>query len=118
LSDVPGQPEYVSGCLGARTYSYYETRYLGNPGDYEDFGFGFSEAGYLPSNADFSELNNTSQFCPGTSNFTGQDLQTLQNLRTQTPFNTYAVSAPGLSIKDYANSNLGVNYDQVRTLNS
>lgn len=119
FNDIPGIPEYIVGCLGARTFSYYETCYLGNPGQYKDFGFGLNQAGYQQNNlaGHFSVFDNNSRFCPGASPITEQDMVTLQDFRARTIINTYAVSAPHIKIKDYSGSNLGVYYDQVRTLN-
>ncbi len=117
--DIPGLPEYVVGCLGARTFSYYETRYLGNPGHYKDFGFGLNQAGCQPSNLAgyFKVFDTNSPFCPGTSSIIEQDLGTLKDFRTRAIVNSYAVSAPHMRIKEYAGSNLGVSYDEVRMLN-
>ena len=119
FSDIPGLPEYMAGCLGAHNISYYETRWLGNPGHYKHFGFGFNQAGYLSNNAGayLSVLANTPHLCPGTSAYTEQDLVALNDFRTKVAFNTYAVSAPFVTIEDYAGSNLGVDYYQVRALN-
>ncbi len=41
----------------------------------------------------------------------------MKDLSADEVFNTYAVSAPGIWITDYAHVILGVNYDQVRILN-
>jgi len=121
FSDVPGSPEYIVGRLGAHDFSYYETRYLGNPGHYQNFGFGLNQAGYLPNNAGqyLSVLTNNPHYDHWSA--TEQDLKTLEaliDLRTKLAFNTYAISAPSVAIKDFADANLGVNYYQVRTLNT
>ena len=118
LSDVPGSPEYLVGRLGAHDYSYYETRYLGNPGLYECFGFGLNQAGYLPENAGLylSVLANNPRY--DHRSVPKQVLTSLGDLRTRIAFNTYAVSALGVAIQDFAGTNLGVNYYQVRTLNT
>jgi hypothetical protein len=117
FSDVSGLPEYLVGSLGARNFSYYETRYLGNPGHYQGFGFGLNQAGYLPNNSG-SYLQVLANIPPYDrwSN-TEQSLEILRDLRAKVVFNTYAVSAPSRSIQDFAVYELGVNFDQVRILN-
>lgn len=108
LSDLPA--DYTSCSVGSDRFAYYETLYLGERGGNEDFGFGINQAGYLPSNA-FSVLFD---MCGSLNPYT-PDLQTLKQLRTQIPFNTYAVAVGDLdlSIKKYTNYDLGVNFDQV-----
>src|SRR6266536_4948675 len=121
FTDIPGQLEYIAGCLGAHDFSYYETRYLGNAGHYEDFGFGVNIAGYWAKvdASVFSVFRDTSKYCPRapyyTSEYTEQDLVALDDFRANVVINTYAVSAPNVRIADYIGSNLGVNYYQVRT---
>jgi hypothetical protein len=118
FNDIPGLPNYLFGWVGAHHFSYYETRYFGNPGHYEEFGFGLNEAGYLPNNTEvyLSVLLQNPQHRLEISENIEQDLAPVQDLRTKVIFNTYAVSAPFVAIKDYAASNLGVSYYQVRTL--
>src|SRR6266536_3437836 len=50
-SDIPGRPGSAQGCFGAHWFAYYETRYFGRPGAYQDFGFGFNTAGYSAANS-------------------------------------------------------------------
>lgn len=118
FANVPSPPQYIVGSLGAHNFSYYETRYFGNPGYYEYFGFGLNEAGYLPDTLRaYIQLFYNHRYCPGTSTYTEEALLALNELRSNVVFNTYAVSAPFIRFEDYASSNLGVSYSQVRTLN-
>src|SRR5258708_4505212 len=116
-NDNANLPEFITGCAGAHNVGYYETHYLGNPGDYEDFGFGDNESGYV-TNRDllYSSLPSTLPFCDGTTDISDEKLQQIKELRATEAINTYAVAAPYLSIKDYTSNTLGVNNDQVRIL--
>lgn len=118
FNDVDGLPKYIDTSVGAHYFSYYETRFYGNPGDYEEFGFGLNEAGYIPNIAEtYIPILDKIQDHVGNSGYSENDLETLKDFRTKISFNTYAVSAPGVSLEDYNLANLGVDYYQVRTLN-
>ena len=121
ISNVSGGPQYVVACSfeGAK-FSYYETHYYGGAADYQDFGFGVNPAGYIAP--DSSGLSNLSEFeqkgyCPISSNqVLTPDLNVLENLRSNTVINTYAVSTDlikNLNMSLY----LGVDYDRVHLLN-
>lgn len=113
--------DYLAGCVGAHSFSYYEMDYLGRPGAYEYFGFGLNEAGYSNTAESVSVFLNNPNLCTGVSASAGDDVahvqQTVvQQFRAAEPINTYAVSA-GVMISDYVTgSNLGVDPDQVRLL--
>ena len=119
FGNVPTLPEYIISFLGAHDFSYYETRYFGNPGHYQYFGFGLNQSGYFSSNAKayISVFANNALYGERVWAITEQNLAILEDFRTKVAFNTYAVSAPFVVINDYAGFNLGVNYYQVRTLN-
>lgn len=121
-TDINGTTQYLAGCEGARSFAYMEMDYLGNPGDYESFGFGVNSAGFYDTKIDTSIFSSNQNYCSGISTLNGGDTQqaqqALQSFRSQEIINTYAVSAPAVTISDYiVNGNLGVNPDQVRTLN-
>lgn len=122
---IPTNPLSLSGCLGVHDVYYHEIHYLGRPGNYEQFGFGLNEAGYIANiQEDFIPFLEKIQLCYPPSppwsqrpTYTQQDWVNLQPMRTKTIFNTYAISAPGVSFNDYnASIDLGVIYDQVRPL--
>ena len=117
-SDIPGRPRSAQGCFGANWFAYYETKYFGRPGAYQDFGFGFNTAGYYAASSveAYRGLLSTTHNCNGT--LSDQEIESVKDLSADEVFNTYAVSAPGIQITDYAHIILGVNYDQVRILNS
>jgi len=117
-SDIPGRPRSAQGCYGANWFAYYETKYFGRSGAYEDFGFGLNSAGYstMSSPRAYSGLLSTTHNCHGT--LSDQEIESVKALSADEVFNTYAVSAPVIQITDYAHIILGVNYDQVRILNS
>ena len=117
-SDIPGRPRSAQGCYGANWFAYYETKYFGRSGAYEDFGFGLNSAGYstMSSPRAYSGLLSTTHNCHGT--LSDQEIESVKDLSADEVFNTYAVSAPVIQITDYAHIILGVNYDQVRILNS
>jgi hypothetical protein len=119
FGDIPTLPEYIISFLGAHDFSYYETRYFGNPGHYQYFGFGLNQSGYFSSNAKayISVFANNALYGERVWAITEQNLAILEDFRTKVAFNTYAVSAPSVVINNYAGFNLGVNYYQVRTLN-
>jgi TIR domain len=117
-SDIPGRPHSAQGCFGANWFAYYETKYFGRPGAYQDFGFGFNTAGYYDTANGvraYRGLLSTTHNCHGT--LSEQEMESVRELIAVEVFNTYAVSAPGVQITDYAYIILGVNYDQVRILN-
>lgn len=116
-SDIPGRPRSAQGCYGANWFAYYETKYFGRSGAYEDFGFGLNSAGYstMSSPSAYSGLLSTTHNCHGT--LSDQEIESVNALSADEIFNTYAVSAPFIQITDYAHIILGVNYDQVRILN-
>ena len=64
----------------------------------------------------YSGLLSTTHNCHGT--LSDQEIESVKDLSADEVFNTYAVSAPVIQITDYAHIILGVNYDQVRILNS
>jgi hypothetical protein len=111
---------YVVGRLGAHDFSYYEVHYFGRPGGYEEFGFGLNQAGYLPNGSSlcFSVLRNTPPLHSATLTYPADlvALAELESWRTRVIFNTFAVSAPGRQLKDYFATNLGVDYNRVRTV--
>lgn len=115
-TDIPGTPRAAQGCYGANWFAYYETRYYGRPGAYQDFGFGFNTAGYADANSvqAYRGLLDTKHNCQGT--LSDQEIEQVKVLSADAVFNTYAVSAPNIQITDYAYIILGVNYDQVRIL--
>lgn len=117
-SDIPGRPRSAQGCFGANWFAYYETKYFGRPGAYQDFGFGFNTAGYYAASSveAYRGLLSTTHNCNGT--LSDQEIESVKDFSADEVFNTYAVSAPGIQITDYAHIILGVNYDQVRILNS
>lgn len=117
-SDIPYKPRSAQGCYGANWFAYYETKYFGRPGAYEDFGFGFNSAGYYTESSvrAYRGLLSTTHNCHGT--LSDQEIASVKDFSADEVFNTYAVSAPGIRITDYAHIILGVNYDQVRILNS
>jgi hypothetical protein len=118
-SDIPGGVRSAQGCFGANWFAYYETKYFGRPGAYEDFGFGFNTAGYYNTESSvraYRGLLSTTHNCNGT--LSDQEIASVKDFSADEVFNTYAVSAPGIQITDYAHIILGVNYDQVRILNS
>ncbi|HYU74783.1 MAG TPA: toll/interleukin-1 receptor domain-containing protein [Ktedonobacteraceae bacterium] len=115
-SDIPGGPDFAQGCYGANWFAYYETRYFGRLGDYEDFGFGFNTAGYYPE-SNKMVLRGLTNSCQGRP-LSNQEIKSMKDLNADETFNTYAVSDPAIKISDYADTILGVNYDQVRILNS
>ena len=118
-SDIPGEVRSAQGCYGANWFAYFETKYFGRPGAYEDFGFGFNSAGYYDTESSvraYKGLLSTAHNCHGT--LSNQEIASMKEFSTDEVFNTYAVSAPGIRITDYAYLILGVNYDQVRILNA
>jgi hypothetical protein len=119
FSTISNRPEYIIGWVGAHDFSYYETHYLGNPGHYQNFGFGLNESGYLPKELrDYiSVITGNPQYHSGKSIQAEEEFSTLRDFRSKMIFNTYAVSIPFKKIKDLAGSSLGVSYYQVRTLN-
>lgn len=116
-SDIPGEVSSAQGCYGANWFAYYETKYFGRPGGYEYFGFGLNSAGYstMSSPRAYSGLLSTMHNCHGT--LSNQEIASVREFSADEVFNTYAVSAPGIQITDYAHIILGINYDQVRLLN-
>jgi hypothetical protein len=101
-------PSSVFYTIGARRFSYYETWYFGNPGNYQTFIFGFNDAGY----GDF--------FCPGLpivkqGDISAGDPDVIQ-FRRRTIMNTYGVTAP-LAPDDILNTFwVGADLDRVRVL--
>jgi hypothetical protein len=45
MAAVYGLPMWVRGTVGARRFSYFEGHYFGNPGHYQTFVYGISDAG-------------------------------------------------------------------------
>src|SRR6266496_35792 len=117
-SDIPGRPQAAQGCFGANWFAYYETRYFGRPGAYQEFGFGLNTAGYYPKSSleACRRLRSTAHNCHGT--LSDQEIESMIDGNKDEVFNTYAASAPGIQITDYAHVILGVNDGQVRILNS
>ncbi len=106
ISGADNLPMSISGCVGAHDVYYHEIYYFGLPGKYQQFGFGLNEAGYLANKyEDYIPSLVKINLCLSPTGerpaFTGQDLENLQPMRTKTIFNTYAVSAPTVSIEDY-----------------
>ena len=118
-SDIPGEARAAQGCYGANWFAYYETKYFGRQGAYQEFGFGFNTAGYSDTASSvraYHGLLSTTHNCHGTLN--KQEMEAVRKFSADEVFNTYAVSAPGIRITDYAHIILGVNSDQVRVLNT
>jgi hypothetical protein len=92
LSD--NEPSWISGCVGANWFGYYETHYLGRPGAYQYFGFGMNQLGYL-ANPDFSLLLNA-DMCEYSSKkgntISAHSLNAISRWRASTVINTYAIS--------------------------
>ena len=66
FSAVPEQPDYIGGCLGVNYIEYYETRYLGRPGGYEEYAFGVNEAGWgKPTDSLITLLSKYQKLCTG-----------------------------------------------------
>jgi hypothetical protein len=117
FSQIPN-PTFLTGYRGARIVAYYELHYLGNPGNYKEFAFGFNHAGFHPQGLDFTMFNGINQSSDGNI-YSSVGKEKIEEFRAKTVMNTYAVSAPSVQIRPFIDlfgrsTNLGVDYDQVR----
>lgn len=120
-----GVPEVRAVC-GARTYSYSEAYYFGNPGHYQHFVFTASSAAHHGSIGPIWELGlkasengwldgfGMSAIVDGSA--LGSELGGLvQAVRRDTVITTYSVVGPHLGLKNLP-TNFGPHGDEVRTL--
>jgi hypothetical protein len=108
--DTLGKPDECSYSEGARGFSYYETRFLGNPGHYQTFFFALNDAGYysdyykyIPSSMQGDHLS--------------ADQPEVAEFRSDACVNTYGITAPHFEAGDLKGViSIGPNVDQVRIL--
>lgn len=123
FSEINSIPINEDGCMGAHNWFYYESHYIGNPGNYQTFAFGLNMAGYgvEPTKNDVSDLNS---MCSWGKNVKKLEIDetpnimsvTVSEFRKNNVINTYLVTEP---LGDFTPNSLGigVDYNQVRILN-
>jgi TIR domain len=118
IADGEGKVLYFAVTIRDKSFNPTLTKYFGRPGAYQDFGFGFNTAGYYAASSIevYRRLLDTMHNCQGT--LSDKEIEAVRAFSADEVFNTYAASAPGIWITNYAHIILGVNYDQVRILNS
>lgn len=121
FNEISDSPLVVDGCVGAHDWFYYESYYLGNPGNYQTYAFGINMSG------DGSEQigENINQIADTTCSWNAKTKNTkeqtpilsekVDNFRKNNFVNTYLVTAP---YEDFVPQRLGigVDYYQVRIL--
>lgn len=122
FNEITDYPTVMDGCLGAHDWFYYESYYLGNPGNYQTYAFGINMAG------DSSEINAekisliNDEVCSWnrkTKEVVEQPkspTDPILDFRNNSVVNTYLVTEP---MGDFSPHRLGigVDYYQVRILN-
>jgi hypothetical protein len=106
LSDL-GKPDKCFYSLGAHRFSYYETWYFGNPGNYQTFFFALSDAGYarLEALLPIDMQGAVSIHEPKLIKF-----------RRETFINTYGITTPHFLGNELDEVSIGPDHDQVRIL--
>lgn len=127
FADLPEAPNDVNACVGAHTWSYYETHYLGNPSNYQTYAFGLNMSGFDPIK-NIENLANAFDsaykiYChPDPKDLFNVDMvdatpsATLDHLREGLIINTYLITAPFFN--GINNSfGIGPDYNKVRIFN-
>jgi hypothetical protein len=116
----PNHRPQIKATSGARTYSYTEALYLGNPGYYQHYCFTASSAAHLGPIGPIMEVTKLlgHDWVGGIGDEDPERLQghpVLNRFRAQTPITTYTVLGPHLRPESYPTT-FGPHGDEVRTL--
>ena len=128
FSDLPELPFCIDGCVGAHTWYYFETHYLGNPSNYQFYAFGLNMGGFDNSGEDaisrFAEVSHNTSCNSNKTDITEINLNnkfsnpfgSVEKLREDLVINTYLVTAPFQSIIPNFNGvgGIGPDYNDVR----
>ena len=121
FSDLTARQPRVRAEVGARTFSYTELYYFGNPGYYQHFGFTASSAAYFAKIGPIREVVEAigRDWTGGVADERGQErlhnLGLLNRFRRETRVTTFTVIGPHLQPEDHPVT-FGPHGDDVRTL--
>lgn len=104
------KPDKCFYSQGARRFSYYETRWFGNPGHYQTYFVALNDAGYYDDYWKFPY--------PVQGDNLSADQPEVAAFRSDARINTYGVTAPHFSVDDLKQVWIGPDHDQVRILGS
>lgn len=122
FNEIADSPLVIDGCVGAHDWFYYESYYLGNPGNYQTYAFGINMSGDGSEKVGENILQIADTTCSwniknkNTKEQTTILSENVDNFRKNNIINTYLVTAPS---EDFLPQRLGigVDYYQVRILN-